>query len=146
MCRQATLADIPQLIEWGRKFHQLSPWKDREYDEDLVADMLERMITNPRKSIVLMNDEGAVGGIFGALWFNADPLVHELFWFSDGTHGKELLKGLEEWAFKEGAYGVVFSRMHTEDERRNTLIDKVYKRQGYGPGEATFVKMFEDSK
>lgn len=145
MCRKATLSDIPQLLEWGEKFHQLSPWKHREYDKDLVADLLERLIQNPNRGVIFMNETGAIGGAFAALWFNGDPVVHELFWFSDGVNGKELLNALEEWAHTHGAYGVVVSRLNTGNERADKLVDRIYRRADYSQTEANYIKLFEDS-
>lgn len=132
--RQATLQDIPALVEIGRLFHAASPWKHVEYDVDSIAALLAVIVP---LGGVWRSDDGLCGGALNPLYFNPSVQVAvELFWWAP-SHGKELREAFEIWAKEAGASFVQCSALVND---RLGAVSRLYARAGYEPAEVAFVK------
>ena len=136
--KRATAEDIEKLVEFGEKFHQLSPWRDTPYIKEKVALILGDLIKDP-DSVVFISDSGAIGGTIDSLFFNHVPVAQELFWYAE-ENGADLKAAFEWWAYEEGAEGV---SMASTSERAKALA-RVYKSSGYEPREIFYYKGFEE--
>lgn len=135
--REATLDDVPALVEMGAKFHAMSPHKGMgEYDAEGVGRMLAFMATSP-SAILLTNGEGVIGGVLAPVYFAPGKIMaDESFWWA-GAGGGELLAGFEQIARAKGADFVVLSTLENE---RSAVIGRVVSRKGYRPVERRYIK------
>lgn len=135
MIRQATKADIPEMVANGREFAEYFPVK-RPYNGDLFAKVLEVLID---KGIVLVAEEDhqLVGGVIGALqpvWYAPESTSAALVaWvlkpeYRRGTAGIRLLKAFEDRAVELGADTIVLGDYQVNGEFQ---LDKLIKRMGY---------------
>ena len=97
MVRRATLEDIPDLVDMGRKFHAQSKMLCG-FDPVASAGILEGMI-NSDAATVIRSDSGGIGGILNPAY--CDPswvMAVELFWWADDRQGLKLINEFEKWA------------------------------------------------
>lgn len=136
MIREATHADLPQIITLGAEFHAYSPYRDVPFDAEAFGEFCARLIDG---GVILLSDDGMLGGLLNPLYFNPSVVMGaELFWWAR-REGRQLREAFEAWAKDRGAQGVQFSGL--ADERQET-IRKVFARAGYVPTEQAFFKRF----
>ena len=112
MIRVATLADVPQLVELGKRVHAESPRYSRlSYSEARVADALEGLITNVDGLALVHEHEGRIAGYVLAFiqpeWFSDTLTANELVLYvvpelRGTTIGPALIGGLVAWAAQRG--------------------------------------------
>jgi hypothetical protein len=138
MIRAATLADIPRLLEMGRKFSDKAQLRDHVgYDAHSMAQTFEALIKGGHP--VFVSDSGAIGATVTQHPFNHDHVVaQELFWWSEGRDGLRLLDALEKHC-AEVADSLI---MITLEAIRPEAVGRVYERRGFVPLERSFVKVF----
>lgn len=146
LVREATHADIPEIIRMGRLFWSQTPYREIHYCPDSITHACQEMLAQRLLLMGIVNDQiaGAVGAMASPLYANRSVLIGaELFWwvepqFRNGGIGKLMLAGIEEAAREAGVYR--FSMMAFE----NLELDKaaaVYGRCGYEATERTFNKV-----
>jgi GNAT superfamily N-acetyltransferase len=136
MVRDATLEDIPQLVEWGAAMHEASPWASRTYDPDATAQFLDMLITAPHGA-VFISDAGMIGGAMAPIFMTGERCAMESFWWAR-ERGWELLKTFEQWARDQGCVGVLM--LHMNGDERSERVVKIYERRGYAPRETGYFK------
>lgn len=138
MIREATEADIPQLLEWGRIFADMARLDDHiGFDEDSVRQTLETMIAAP-EHVVFISERGMIGGITAPHPFNYGRIVcEELFWWSEGGDGLRLLAALEQWA-RARCFAL---GMKTLDAVQPEATGRLYSKMGFEPLERGFLKV-----
>lgn len=114
MIREATLADIPALVELGYAIVLESPRHSRTtYNPFKVATMLQAFITASQGAVFVAEVHGEIIGTavayLDAEWFSDDPVAQELCILvakeKRGTLvGAQLIKRMDEWAQSQGAY------------------------------------------
>lgn len=110
MIRQATVDDLPRLLEMAETFWSISPWAKMglERDDVAICAQLERAIEQGGCFV------GRVGGIFGFLapiWASPGNMIAvELAWWGPGE-GRQLREAFEGWARERGAVGVQMSTL-----------------------------------
>lgn len=130
--RQATIDDLPALIEMGRKFHAAAnlPFPAKRGAVDAA---LRQMI---EQGVIIMSDRGAIGGMLSRAWINPEwVFAAEFFWWAEDGKGRALLRAFEEWARQSGANEV---RMTTLD---HIPARKILDRLGYACRELSFGKV-----
>lgn len=137
MIRPATNNDIPSLVAWGRKFHDLAPHNPMgEYDPEAVARMLRFMIGSPQ-AMVLTNGSGAIGGVFAPVYFNpAKWMFEESFWWAH-KDGMSLLDAAIE---ESKAWGASFLLLSTLENDKSPAIHRVLARKGFSMLERRYLK------
>lgn len=134
MIRRATVADIPQILEFGRAFHAFSPWKNIPIDEPALEAMLRKVMED---GAIFMAENGMCGGVMNPLYINPAYLAAvEMCWWAP-KDGAALRKAFEEWAVEHGASFIQFSALANE---RMGLVGKMYHRAGYDFVEGIFFK------
>jgi GNAT superfamily N-acetyltransferase len=138
MIRRATLSDIPRLLEMGRKFSDKAGLERHVgYDPQSMADTFEALITNGHPLFV--SDAGAIGATLTKHPFNQEHVVaQELFWWSEGGDGHQLLDALEKHC-EEYADSLIMIAL---EAIRPEAVGKIYERRGFVPLERSFVKVF----
>lgn len=132
MIRRAVAADIPQLLDWGARFHAQGVAGPR-YDREAVAAMLSHLIGGA--GAVLMHDDGMIGGVLAPAY--CDPawlMAVELFWWAD-RDGMALLRAFEDWARENGAAEVRMTSLATLPR-----ADVLLRRKGYAPIEISYTR------
>lgn len=137
MIRPATLADIPQLAEWGQRFADKAGLTD--HVGYAPADMANTFRVMIEGHAVLMGENGAIGAMMGPHPFNyAHICAQEVFWWSEGREGLRLFDGLEAWA-RDNCHSL---RMITLEAVEPDRTAKIYERKGYAPLERGYIKVF----
>lgn len=126
------------IEKFGRKFHQLSPYRETEFDLDHVIEMIGRMEDNPN-AFVFVTDKGLIGGVLVQNWFSpTEVAATELFWYSEEKgHGRKLRELFEAWARQSGAQVIHFTCLINEHEKR---VRHNLSQIGYKPVEIGFRK------
>ena len=129
--------DLPRLIELGKAFHQKSPLSSLDFNEYKMKKVFLEMMADS-DAVVIMHDDGLIGGTIASPFFSSSTIAQELFWYAE-KDGMELLKAFEAWAYVTGADYVSVASTGL----RTKALARVYGRMGYEPREATFVKRFD---
>ena len=126
--REATVEDIPALVDMGAKFHAMSPHHGMgEFDRDGIGNVLRFMIESPQ-ALVLTNDTGLIGGTFAPVYFAPSKwMMEENFWWA-GRDGFELLEAHLSEARQWGAHFYLLSTLENE---RSGAIDRMLTRKGF---------------
>jgi hypothetical protein len=137
--RPARTDDIPDLIRMGREYHAASPYSDIiAFDSASWARTAVTLIENP-DGIVLMSRTGFIAGWIGPAWWNAEvSIAHEVGWRDTGGRGMDLLRAAEDVARDKGA-GYILGL--NAPGMRDDVLDVAYRRMGYRPAGAQFVKV-----
>lgn len=134
MIRRATLDDLDECLRLGLEFHAYSPWSIYPVDQ---AELRAFMGGLTQRGVILLSDDGILGGFLNPLYFNPSILAGiELFWWAR-TGGADLRDAFEAWAIEQGAQGVAFSGLA---DSRAKAIERVFRRAGYTPVETSYYK------
>lgn len=138
MIWEATSADIPALMDMGRKFAAKACLAESVgYDEASAETTFGLMIESPHY-VILMSEAGTIGGAAVPHPFNASHIMaQELFWWAE-SGGLQLLAAFEEWAAARA--GSV--RMACLEAASPDRVAKIYERRGYRPLERGFIRTF----
>lgn len=141
MIREATLADIPRLVEMGRRFISESSYKNHlgENPEQMKT-LAEQIISNPKGRILVSEKDGRLTGMLALIvfpqHFSGELIAGEVFWWVDpearkGRTGLKLMRKAEEIAVELGAEKM---QMVAPTDR----IGDLYKHLGYTQVESTY--------
>lgn len=140
MIREATLSDVPRLVEMGCRFIT-----DTAYRHDIPAnpaqlESLALWLLNGGGVIFVSERHGHVTGMLGAVRFDhpmsGQRTVSEMFWWVDPEargDGVRLLKRMEQWATEHGAERVMMIAPSLE-------VGRLYHRLGYHATETSYVR------
>ncbi len=132
--RDAVASDIPHIVELGER---MAARADISFDRDSVAITLQQLIDSP-DGILLVSETGMFGGICYPQPFNhAIKTGQELFWYSEGGDGPDLLAAAEERA---RLLGVTKWGMFAQATMRPKVVGRYYERRGYRPDAYGYVK------
>jgi GNAT superfamily N-acetyltransferase len=142
--RKAVEADIPTLVELGRRLHDESPHFVRyEYSSEKVAALARRLIVGesllspPPGGVLVAELEGRIVGMivglviehfFGSSRFATDLTFYVAPEHRGGSTAVRLIRAFEEWARENGAQYFV-PGTSTEIQPERTL--ELYKHLGY---------------
>jgi len=135
--RDATLEDIPELVEMGRHFAaKAAPHVG--FDADSVSQLLRGLIENPL-GLCLRGDNSMFGAItFPHPFNNAHKACQELFWWSEGREGIALLNE----AIRRADAAADSMVMITLESVHADRMAQFYMKRGFRPMERGFVKDF----
>lgn len=138
--RFATLEDIPDLVELGRRFHALTRFRIYDYNASRVGEQLRALIENGRGSHCFFVAEDGAGAPAGALigcvekHFFSDLPVASIVQFvvlperRMGGAGLRLLTAFRKWAENRNAFEICAGVNSGTDLGR---MDKFLKRLGF---------------
>lgn len=139
MIREATLDDVPQLVEMSRQFRAQSLYRTTFVDNpEQLAATITGLITGPSSVMLVLTAEDRLIGMIGLLLhphlFDAVMTAGELVWWVEpeargSGAGVELLRAAEAWAVEKGAARI---QMVAPSVR----VGEFYEREGY-----TFIEM-----
>ena len=131
----ATKADMPNMLQMGRKFHKMSKMPC-QFDEDAFSGLLLGLMKSDECAL-FVSDGGFVGGVLVPAY--CDPKwiqALELFWFSESGHGMRLLREFEAWANDIGANEVRMSSIGGLGR-----AEKIYSKIGYSVAEYSYSRV-----
>ena len=138
MIREATLDDIPALMAMGEAFSEKAKLIDSVGYDPASAETTFRLMIETPGYVILMTDDGALGGAAIPHPFNsAHILAQEVFWWAK-RDGLKLLAAFEEWASQRASS----IRMGCLEASEPDRVAKIYERRGYRPLERGFIKGF----
>ncbi|MES2905169.1 MAG: hypothetical protein V4696_13365 [Pseudomonadota bacterium] len=135
MIRPATLADIPMIMELGRRFaDEAGVTEQVGWEDESVSALLEAMVAN---HILLVGDRAIFGALVFGHPFSGRLIFQELFWRNEGpaTQGVRLLDMAERIARERGCERALMLAVATMPG-----AERIYERRGYRPAERTFIK------
>lgn len=139
--REATLADVPSLVEMGQRFVEESPYKRfvGENQEQMRA-LVEQVVALPNGRVLVAEEAGTLVGMIAVIakehFITGEIIGGELVWWVNPEQrprgvGIQLLKMAEQAARDLGAKHM---QMIAPDER----VGNLYKRRGYELVEVTY--------
>lgn len=138
MIRAATLADIPAIVELGRKMHGESPiFRRLAYSPEKVGKLCEQLIEfDEGFAWVGGSDSVLCGGMLGHIgppWMSDEPVANELALFVEKTArgallASRLLTAFVSWSKIQGAR-IVIAGASTGVEPERTA--QFYERFGF---------------
>lgn len=135
MIREATPADIPQVMALGKEFADEAGVTARVgWDDAHVEALLQGMIDS-EDGILLVSGGGMIGGVVYPHPFSGTRVFVEMFWRARDGNGLALLKAAEKAARERGASQSIMVAMDDMDRTR-----RLYAALGYAPTEAQFMK------
>lgn len=138
MIREATVADIPRLLEMGKRFADDAGVTARVgWDEASVIALLNNLIESPG-GILLIGEHSMFGGLIYRHPFNANCVVfQEMFWRSEGREGLRAFYTALDRAKELGAtHCAMMATEGSEPER----VSALYTRMGFAPFDRAFIK------
>lgn len=146
MIRKATVADIPRIVEMCVKFVEMA-WHVPPCEKSM-ARTVKKMIKNPDALVLVGEKDGALFSTAGAVvypWhFNHSVLAgQEMWWWSEGSQAKDMIRYMEEWALSKGATTFAMGRING---MRDQALDRVFCRLGYRPQEHLYMRSLGDGR
>ena len=136
MIRDATEADIPRILEMGAKFFRaMNRHEVGEYSEAAAESTTRLLIEN---GILLVSENGMVGGLVYPFYMTGRLTAQEFFWWSEDGKGRELMDAFEKRAKEMGAETIQMIALESLDPQR---VGKIYERAGYKPAERSYIKV-----
>jgi hypothetical protein len=139
--RRARREDFPALMAMGERFLSNDDYRGViAFAPGPVENLLESLVGHPNGLLLVSEVDGTVTGMFGAIGYphpiSGEPIVGELFWWSDRPgDGLRLLRTAQDWAQAKGAQ---IMQMIAPNER----VGQLYKRLGYTETETLFQRRF----
>jgi len=144
--RNATLSDVPAIVEMSRKFYATttySGWAD--FNAETVHDLASNLTEN---HLMLVADDGEkligmVGLFVASFMFNGDvTAAYEVVWWVDPSEqgqgaGKALLAAIEPACRAKGCKAIQMVHLSTSPPRAAAI----YERAGYRHTESSYTKM-----
>ena len=139
--REATIEDIPALVEMGMRFAQSEAYKHILRDNPVQFESMARMLITSESSVMLVLEKnGHVEGMIGMLctphFLSGDMFAGEVCWWINPEHrgnGVRLMKSAEDWSREHGATSI---QMVAPNER----VGRLYERLGYKLTEMSYQK------
>lgn len=113
--REATQADVEQIVQLGQQLQQNSAYKKGAFNTDKAKQAVSMMITSDTDQAFIAESDGKIIGFFlGGVtyeWFSDDLIAfdYSVYVVPEKRNGRtaiKLFKAFEEWATEQGAKSV----------------------------------------
>lgn len=140
MIREATEADIPEIVAMGRRFFDANKWPDGVLFSPEVTERTVRHLMADDNAVVLVADGGMISGVVFPFYFSGQMAGQEFWWWIDPEHrgGRlafRLFDALENWGRSRGA--MFFTMVDLES---GGSVAPFYLRRGYMPMEHHYMR------
>lgn len=144
--RPAIIKDYPELIEFGRRFHQVTDYTEVPFCEDSAIRWYDLMRESGILLVAVSKDRliGVAGGLLSPFLLNDAYLAgSELLWWVDpefrgGSAAIKLLKGIENEARIRGAHRWSMAALASSMPDK---VGRIYERSGYTLSEYAYSKV-----
>lgn len=145
--RQATLNDVPLLVEHAYNLFKQSTYNYVSWDEAKAREMIEKAVIEGGKDFLVLlsyDKEDIVGGVmayaFEPLFSKERIAVESYLWLDEdyrsSRRGQELLEAYEYWCKLVDVKIAQVGLLASADQR----MAKFYERRGYKIGETVYYK------
>jgi GNAT superfamily N-acetyltransferase len=142
--REATLDDVPVLVDMGMRFAQSDAYNQVLRDNPVQIEQMARMlITSAVGFMLVLEKAGHIEGMIGMLctphFLSGDMFAGEICWWVNPEHrgdGVRLMRSAESLAHERGATTI---QMIAPDER----VGRFYERLGYRRIDTSYQKRCE---
>lgn len=138
--RKATLADIPRIVDMGRRFFEaMANPLIGDYSEEAAA-ATAKMLIESDDGILLVGPHGMAGALVYPFYMTGQSTAQELFWWVDPDHrgmGQMLLTALESAARAKGAETMTMIAL---ENLNPDAVGAIYRRAGYRPSEHSYIR------
>ena len=130
--RPACEADVPALVELGRRFHGWSHWNGvARFDPEKTAESLGAWIASPDVAVLVSHPvEDVLVLMLGPPYFSENPVALEIAFWAAGGKGDALRRAGEAWAQGRGAAACI---MGAHEPGQASRVGRWYARAGYAP-------------
>ena len=142
--REATLHDVPRIVELGRRFLADGPYKDQMDNLEQSMRFATSMIGNPKAAVLVSEQSSRVVGVLAFIifphYFTGQLTANEMIWYIEpearkGGIGMRLMWAAERMAKAMGAVRMQFTAPTVE-------VGKLYERfGGYHQVEVAYEKV-----
>lgn len=145
LIRVARDADIPALLDLGRRFHGWSHWNGvLGFDAARTETSLRAWIAAPDIAVLVSDPVLDVLALMaGPIYFSDEPIALEIAFWAGGGQGDALRRAGEAWARERGAAACI---MGAHEPGPTDRIGRWYARGGYVPLGHTHMKVFTDGR
>lgn len=141
MIREATIDDVPRLVEMGGRFVGSSNYCGRLANNPRAqCDMMLRLIGHCDGKVFVSEKDGSVTGMVGVAAFmhpwSGEWMAEEVFWWVEPEArgpGIKLLKRAEQWANDK-------SCVRMRSSAPNGRVARAYRALGYTKIEEAYLK------
>lgn len=141
MIREATLADVPRLVEMGTAFLRSSAYAAvLPENPTVMAELATRLISQPDGVMFVVEQRSGLVGMLGLVTFrhplSGAAVAGELVWWIEPTArgaGVRLLRHAEAWARADG-------RQFLQMISPNAHVSRFYAKMGYSHVETAWQK------
>lgn len=135
--REATPDDIPAVVEMGFSLHQSSNFSNLEFDADIAATHVRRLIDDDDCCLLIAVDSqrtiGLISGEIGQAMFGPESIATEdLFYVEPDMRGSKrgvsarLLRSFCFWAADKGAARITVSNAAGTDDSKFQWLLRTY--------------------
>lgn len=146
MIREATMADLPQVLTLALESLEFGPYKEIVKRNPTQAKQLAtQLIAEDNGTVLVSEDNGKINGLFGFVvfphFYSGEMTAGELIWYV--TPDARLLQSFGD--------GIAFQLLDAGEERAAEMgakamqlgaptegVGKIYQRRGYAPIEVTY--------
>lgn len=141
--REATLADLPALLEMFETFRQTPAYARYVAKAPAVAEaFLRSLLASPDATIFVRGWDGEIVGMLGVMAYahpmSGERMASELFWWLDQDSrgsGGWMLRRAEKWAKAHGAI-----RLQMVSPVEKSRVRETYTALGYREFEVSYYK------
>ena len=141
MIRDATVADVPRLVNLGCAFMSESSYADHlSVNKQAMAKLFLMLVRAEHGRLIVDEHEGKIVGMIGVLAtfhpHSDDQCLSELLWYVSPAHrgsGVRLLHAAEQWGRTVGARKFLVVSP-------NSKVSEFYRRCGFARLEEQFIK------
>jgi GNAT superfamily N-acetyltransferase len=139
--RPATVADIPRMLEMGRRFFDASGYSEiTSFDPESLRATFEGLMMNP-DAVVLVTTGGMAAALIYPFYFNVGHrTAQEMFWWVDKEHrgiGTQLFDALIAGVKAKGAESLVMIALERLTPEK---VGGIYERRGFRLSERSYIK------
>lgn len=137
MIRQALVDDIPAVVGMVAKLHAAAQIV-LPMDGAVTARFLRGLVTSPTGLLLVAGEpmSGFLAASVGVASISMAPVAIEHGWYSEGGHGRALLRRYEVWAREQGCFAARMSTPPGADRAGKALA-----RAGFAFAEQAWVKV-----
>lgn len=149
----ATIADLEYIKRMSKSFFLSSIYKDKEYDDDKVTDIILELLHDPTNRVIILGLlEGKpiaqLAATVQPLLFNLSRIATEVLWWVDEEHrrsrvGAQLIEAFEYWA--KNIAKADYTQLCSLNGDMVDPVGKYYEKIGYTLIEKAYLKSCQQS-
>lgn len=139
--REATVADLPHLLDLGRRMHAESRYRDYPYSEPKLRGLWSHLIAD-EDGIVLLSPHGMLFGAVEEYWFSTVRYAAEFVLYVEPEHRKgfEAVRLIHAYEAAARALGAADVHLQNTTGVDVAMTERFFERMGYDRIGGNFVR------